>query len=150
MGKNVDWTRFLIVAVPASILIFVLDIVFHRTLGPILFGDAYPAADYPQRPETEIMGLFGFLFATYIAQLTIFCYLFVRLYPGRGLDKAAWWGLWGGFFVVIPNMQFFVAVEHTTWTMLLIQVVEAIALCVLVTCVFEIAYRPRTAPIPPS
>ncbi len=48
-----------------------------------------------------------------------------------------------GLFVVIPNMQFFVAVAHTTWTMLIIQMVEAIALCGLAACIFEIAYRPK-------
>jgi hypothetical protein len=148
MDKKFEWPRFLLAALPTSVLTFVLDVVFHKTLGPVLFGDRYPAIGYPQRPLAEIMDLFPFLFFTYLLQLTMLCYLFLRLYPGRGLGKAAWWGSWGGLFVVIPNMQFFVAVAHTTWTMLIIQIIEAIALCVLATCVFEIAYRPKSVAQP--
>lgn len=144
MGKQFGWGRFLVVALPVSILTFILDVVFHKTAGPALFGNSYPATDYPQRPLAEIMDLFPFLGFTYILQLTMLCFLFLRLYPGRGLGKAAWWGIWGGLFVVIPNMQFFVAVAHTTWTMLIIQMIEAIALCVLAACLFEIAYRPKS------
>ncbi|MFL0239570.1 hypothetical protein [Mycobacterium sp. SMC-17] len=143
MGKQFGWGRFLVVALPVSILTFILDVVFHKTAGPALFGNSYPAADYPQRPLAEIMDLFPFLGFTYVLQLTMLCFLFLRLYPGRGLGKAAWWGIWGGLFVVIPNMQFFVAVAHTTWTMLIIQMIEAIALCVLAACLFEIAYHPK-------
>lgn len=48
-------------------------------------------------------------------------------------------------------MQFFVAVDHTTWKMLIIQVIEGIVLMVLVTCIFEIAYRPKAAnTVPPA
>jgi len=145
MGVRIEWARFLIVTALTAIMIFVLDIAFHSTLAAPLFG-GYPAVDYPSRPQAEIMPLLPFLFVTYILQITAFCYLFLRLYPGRGLRKAAWWGIWGGFFVVIPNMQFFVAVDHTTWKMLTIQVIEGIVLMVLVTCIFEIAYRPKAPP----
>ena len=55
MGKQFGWGRFLAVAVPVSILTFILDVAFHKTAGPALFGDSYPAADYPQRPLAEIM-----------------------------------------------------------------------------------------------
>ena len=143
MGKQFGWGRFLVIALPVSILTFILDVVFHKTAAPALFGNSYPAPGYPQRPLTEIMDLFPFLGFTYVLQLTMLCFMFLRLYPGRGLGKAAWWGIWGGLFVVIPNMQFFVAVADTTWTMLIIQMIEAIALCVLAACVFEIAYRPK-------
>jgi hypothetical protein len=122
----------------------VLDIAFHPHLAPVLFGD-YPAADYPSRPTDSVTPLVPFLFLTYVLQMPIFCYLFLRLYPGRTIGKAIWWGIWGGFFVVIPNMQFFVAVDHTTWKMLIIQVIEGIFLMALLTVVFEIAYRPKTA-----
>lgn len=144
MGAQFGWGRFLVIALPVSILTFILDVVFHKTAAPALFGSSYPAPDYPQRPLAEIMDLFPFLGFTYVLQLTMLCFLFLRLYPGRGLGKAAWWGIWGRLFVVIPNMQFFVAVAHTTWTMLIIQMIEAIALCVLAACLFEIAYRPQS------
>jgi hypothetical protein len=42
-------------------------------------------------------------------------------------------------------MQFFVAVDHTTWKMLIIQVIEGIVLLVLATGAFEIAYKPTAA-----
>jgi hypothetical protein len=144
MGLRVEWPRFLIVTALTSVTIFVADIAFHQTLAPPLFGD-YPAVGYPSRPKAEIMPLLPFLFFTYIAQITVFCYLFLRLYPKRGLGKATWWGVWGGFFVVIPNMQFFVAVDHTTWKMLIIQVIEGIVLLVPATGAFEIAYKPKAA-----
>ncbi len=138
MSRKIDWPRFLIVAGLASVLVFVLDISFHRAMGSSLY------VGYPRRALEEVTPLLPFLFATYIVQLTIFCFLFLRLYPERGVGRAAWWGAWGGFFVVIPNMQFFVAIAGTTWTMLWVQVVEGMALTVLMTVVFEVAYRPKT------
>jgi hypothetical protein len=130
-------TRFLITSIGAAILIFVLDVWWHGTLA----SDMY--AGYPQRPMAEMEGLFPFLFLTYLVQLTLFAWLYLRLYPARGIRNAVWWGLWGGLFVVIPNMQFFVAVRDTSWTMLGMQVVEGIALCVIMAVVFEWAYRPK-------
>ena len=55
------------------------------------------------------------------------------------------WGNWGGLFVVVPNMQFFVAVKDTSWTVLWMQVVEGIALCVIMGVLFNLLYRPRQA-----
>ena len=48
MGKQFGWGCFLVIAVPVSILTFILDVVFHKTLWPVLFGNSYPAIDYPQ------------------------------------------------------------------------------------------------------
>ncbi len=135
--KLLDKPRFLITSVAVSVLIFVLDVWFHGTFA----SQAY--AGYPMRPMDQIMGLFPFLFATYVVQLSLFCFLFLRLYPSRGLPRAAWWGLWGGFFVVIPNMQFFVSIRDTSWSILAMQVVEGMALTVLTAILFELAYRPR-------
>jgi hypothetical protein len=87
MGLRVEWPRFLIVTALTSVTIFVADIAFHQTLAPPLFGD-YPAVGYPSRPKAEIMPLLPFLFFTYIAQITVFCYLFLRLY----LEARAWQG----------------------------------------------------------
>jgi hypothetical protein len=143
MSLRVEWTRFLIITVVLSVVIFVLDIAFHTNLAPkILSG--YPAEDYPGRKDVTT-NLLVFLFATYVVQMPVFCFLFLRLYAQRGLGNAIWWGIWGGFFVVIPNMQFFVAVEHTTWKMLWIQVVEGIFLMTLLTFLFELLYRPSSS-----
>src|SRR5579863_981512 len=107
MSLRIEWTRFLIITVVLSIVIFVLDIAFHTNLAPkILSG--YPAEDYPGRKDVTT-NLLVFLFATYVVQIPVFCFMFLRLYAQRGLGNAIWWGIWGGFFVVIPNMQFFVA-----------------------------------------
>ena len=48
----------------------------------------------------------------------------------------------GGLLVVIPNMQFFVAVKDTSWTLLGTQVVEGIVLLVIATVLLELIYRP--------
>lgn len=133
-----SWVRFLSCSIGAAIFIFVLDIWWHGTLA----ADMY--AGYPQRPMAEIQALFPFLLLTYLVQLPMFAWLFLRLYPQRGMRNAIRWGVWGGFFVVIPNMQFFVAVTDTSWTILGMQVVEGIALCVLMATLFEFIYRPET------
>ena len=144
MSLRIEWARFLIVTVVLSVVIFVLDIAFHTMLAPKIMS-GYPAADYPGRSGDSTQPLLPFLFATYVVQMTMFCFLFLRLYPQRGLGNAIWWGIWGGFFVVIPNMQFFVAVDHTTWKMLWIQVVEGMFLMALLTFLFELIYRPKNS-----
>ena len=137
--QAIDKPRFLIAAGVVSVVIFILDVWFHGTFA----ANAY--VGYPQRPANEIMALFPFLFATYVVQLMLFCFMFLRLYPARGLASAAWWGVWGGFFVVIPNMQFFVAVKDTSWAILGMQLVEGIVLTVLTGVIFELVYRPKAA-----
>ena len=137
--QAIDKPRFLIAAGVVSVVIFILDVWFHGTFA----ANAY--VGYPQRPANEIMALFPFLFATYVVQLMLFCFMFLRLYPARGLASAAWWGVWGGFFVVIPNMQFFVAVKDTSWAILGMQAVEGIVLTVLTCVIFELVYRPKAA-----
>lgn len=132
-----SWLRFLACSIGAAVLVFVLDIWWHGTVAAAMYEG------YPQRPMAEMEALFPFLFLTYIVQLPLFAWLYLRLYPARGMRNAVWWGIWGGFFVVIPNMQFFVAVRDTSWTMLGMQVVEGIVLCILMMVVFETAYRPR-------
>lgn len=137
MPPRIDRTCFLAAGIGGAVVVFVLDILFHGTLAAGLY------AGYPQRPMDEIRALFPFLFATYIVQLLLFVWLYLRLYPRRGLAAAGWWGLWGGFFIVIPNMQFFVAVRDTSWFLLGVQVVEGVALCVAMAMLFELTYRPR-------
>ena len=34
MGKQFGWGRFLVIALPVSILTFILDVVFHKTAAP--------------------------------------------------------------------------------------------------------------------
>jgi len=135
--QKTDWLRFIVISSLVATLIFILDVLFHGTFAKDMY------LGYPSRPEAEMRALFPFLFLTYIGQLVTFCYMFLRIYPHRGLGKAAWWGLWGGLFVVYPNMQFFVSVRDTSWTVLWMQVIEAIVLCMVAVVVFELLYRPR-------
>ena len=138
-----DWGRFFAVAVSGAMLIFVIDIAFHGTVAPKLFPGIYPSPDYPHRPVEESKALLPFLCQTYIVQLTMFCYMYLRMYPERGFASAVWWGVWGALFVFIPNMQIFVTMRGYTWTMLGIQVVEGVALPVMMIAWFEALYRPK-------
>lgn len=144
MPVKLELPRFLIVGAFCSILVFVLDLAFHLHLAQTLF-DEYPAHDFPQRDPKQAAGLMWFLFLTYLFQLTTFCYLFLRVYPRRGMVPAVWFGLWLGVWVVIPNMEFFVGLDKYTWHMLAIQVPEGAILTMIMMAVFEAAYRPKSA-----
>jgi hypothetical protein len=141
-----DWQRFLLIGALSSILVFVLDIAFHMHLAQVLFNE-YPAHDFPQRPAQESVRLMPWLFLTYLVQLSLFCYLFLRIYPRRGMGSAIWFGAWLGVWVVIPNMQFFVGLDKYTWHMLIIQVPEGAILTMIMMVFFEWAYRPRAGTV---
>ncbi|SNS35617.1 hypothetical protein SAMN06295912_10533 [Sphingomonas laterariae] len=129
--------RFFIIAVLIAVIVFIADCAFHAVLVPDMY------AGYPQRAQAGMEALFPFLFLTYIVQITLYLMMFLFIYPQRGVGNALWWGVWGGLFVVLPNMQFFVAVEGTTWTLLIAQCVEAIVLLMAAGLLFELLYRPR-------
>ncbi len=131
--------RFLITSIILAVLIFAADVAFHALAVPNLYEG------YPQRSAAEMQGLFPFLSLTYLVQITMFLWMFLRLYPQRGIGRAIWWGLWGGLFVVLPNMQFFVGVAGTTWTLLAVQVVEAIVLLIVAAVLFDLVYPRNTA-----
>lgn len=134
--RGIHWPRLLAIGCTLAAGVFALDIAFHAWVVPELYDG------YPQRARAEMTALMPFLFLTYIVQITMFCLLFLLVHPARGLKNAALWGLWGGLFVLLPNMQFFVGVAGTTWTLLLVQVVEGILLLVLAVTIFELTYRP--------
>jgi len=138
-----EWTRFLLASVIGAVLIFIIDMAFHGGVAPKLFPGVYPAPDFPHRAPEESKALLPFLFSTYIVQLPLFSYMFLRMYPDRGLANAVWWGVWGALFVFIPNLQIFVSLMNYTWAMLAIQVVEGVALPVMLISFFELAYRPK-------
>lgn len=138
---TVEQPRFIIFGLLSAILVFALDLPFHQFLAPKIFTE-YPAHDYPHRANVDAV-LMGWLLVTYLFQLSIFCYLFLRVYPQRGLGNAMWFGLWLGVWVVIPNMQMFVAMDKYTWHMLIIQVPEGAILTVIMMIFFELAYRPK-------
>lgn len=135
--RSIDWPRLVAIGCGLATAVFALDVAFHARVVPDLYDN------YPQRAWAEMSALMPFLFLTYVVQITLFCLLFLFVCPARGLKNAALWGLWGGLFVLLPNMQFFVGVAGTTWTLLLVQVVEGIVLLVFAVTVFELAYCPR-------
>jgi hypothetical protein len=139
---QVDLPRFLVCGILSAILVFVLDISFHQGLAQKLFAE-YPAHDYPRRAPDESAGLMWELVLTYLFQLSIFCYLFLRIYPQRGMGNALWFGAWLGFWVLFPNMQFMVTIDKYTWRMLIIQIPEAMILTMIMMPFFEWAYRPK-------
>jgi hypothetical protein len=61
------------------------------------------------------------------------------------LGNAIWFGAWLGVWVVIPNMQMFVAMDKYTAHMLIIQVPEGAILTMIMMAFFEWAYRPKTS-----
>src|SRR5262249_19366139 len=124
-------------------LVFVLDINFHAVVAPKLFPD-YPARDFPQRAPEEAYGLLPWLFLVYLIQVPALCYLFLRVYPRRGMMSALWFGAWIGLWIVIPNMQFFVGLDKYTWHMLAIQVPEGMVLSMILLAIFEWRYRPES------
>jgi hypothetical protein len=134
----VSWGRFVPLGMAMAVLVFVLDLPFHQILAPKLFTE-YPAHDFPSRkPDTA---QFLTLAATYLFQLSTFCYLFLRVYPQRGFANAVWFGAWWGVWVVIANMQMFVAMDKYTVEMLVIQVPEGAILTMIMMAVFEPLYR---------
>ena len=139
---RVEWPRFLLWGTASAVLVFALDIPFHRFVAPHIFTE-YPAHDYPHRPPAEVAGLMWFMALTYLFQLNFFCYTYLRVYPMRGMGNAVWYGAWLGVWVVIPNMQFFVGLDKYTWHMLAIQVPEGAILTMIMMAFFELVYRPK-------
>jgi len=148
--KDENWTQpktvwgwFIPLGLAMAVLVFVLDLPFHQILAPKIFTE-YPAHDYPSRkPDTAQLLT---LAATYLFQLSTFCYLFLRVYPRRGFANALWFGAWFGVWVVIPNMQMFVAMDKYTAHMLIIQVPEGAILTTIMMAIFEPLYGLVTRP----
>jgi len=140
---QIEWVRFLVTCAVGSVLIFVIDMAFHGVLAPKWFPGIYPSPDFPHRAQEESAKLVPFLSTTYVVQLTMFCFMFLKMYPERGWGNAVWWGVWGALFIFIPNLQIFVSLRGYTWTMIGIQVVEGVALPVMMIAFFELLYRPK-------
>ncbi len=137
MSITISWPKFLLVSIVGAVIVLVLYSQF-----PVLFPPD-PSEGYPARPAAEIKPLLPFLAIVSIVQLVVFCFLFLRAYPQRSLANAVWWGIWGGFFMVIPDGQFFVGTPNETWAHLLIGWGEGIAAAVLMMALFQLAYRPK-------
>jgi hypothetical protein len=133
------WPRFLAVSIVGSALMLVLyglwtgQVVAEMDLSPGL----------PSRPPEEVKPLVPFLSVVSITQLVVFAYLYMRIYPQRSLGNAVWWAVWGGFFMVLPDGQFFVITPNQTWSLLFMQWAEGIATAMLFMAFFQLVYRPK-------
>jgi hypothetical protein len=142
-APEINFGKFLPWGIGGAVLVFVLDLPFHQMLAPMLFGDQYPNPAFPSRqPDGAMLGELAF---TYLYQLTCFCYLYLRIYPQRTMGNALWFGTWLGFWVLIPNMQIFVAEREYTSFMLFIQVPEGMILTIIMMFYFQLVYRPKPA-----
>jgi len=140
-GPEINFGKFVWWGLGGAVLVFVLDYPFHKYLAPMLFGDQYPNPNFPSRAPDAWMLVE--LAGTYLYQLTCFSYLYLRMYPQRTMNNALWFGTWLGFWVLIPNMQIFVAEREYTSFMLFIQVPEGMILTIIMMAYFALVYRPK-------
>jgi len=139
MTTTIHWPRFLIVSIVGAILMLVLyglwtgDVVAGMNLAP----------DLPSRPPEQVKPLLPFLSVVSITQLVVFCFLYMRIYPQRTLGNALWWGAWGGFFMVLPDGQFFVGTPNQTWGNLLMGWADGIVTAMLMMAFVQLVYRPK-------
>jgi hypothetical protein len=135
---TVNWLRFLIVTIVGAVIMLAL---YGAWSGIVTGMDLSPG--YPSRPPAEIKPLIPFLSVVSIAQLVVFCYLYLRVYPQRSLANAVKWGAWGGFFMVLPDGQFFVGTPNENWSTLLMGWADGIVTAILMTAFFQLIYRPK-------
>jgi hypothetical protein len=139
MYTTIKWPRFLIVSIVGSILMLVL---YGLWTGSVVAGMNL-SPGLPSRPPEEVKPLVSFLSVVSVIQLVVFCFLYLRIYPQRTLGNALWWGAWGGFFMVLPDGQFFVGTPNQTWSLLLAQWGEGIVTTMLTMAFFQQVYRPQ-------
>jgi hypothetical protein len=138
MSITVNWLRFLIVTVIGAIIMLVLYGAWSGVVGGMDLSPGYPA-----RSQAEMKPLVPFLGVVSIAQLVVFCYLYLRVYPQRSVANAVKWGAWGGFFMVLPDGQFFVGTPNENWSTLLMGWGDGIVTAILMTVFFQLVYRPK-------
>ncbi len=137
MRAKTDWPRFLAVTLVGAVGFFALDVLWHGYVVRGLY------ADYPMRPDNQIRALLPFLLLTFLLQLPTFCYIYLRVYRRPNLGNALWWGAWGAFWVLTPNMQYFVGIPGMSWGLLATEVAEGIVMMMMLMGYFTLAYRPR-------
>lgn len=137
LSASIQWRRFLISSFVTSFIVLVLYGLV-QTLTPASFH-----VGYPSRPADEVKSLYGFLAAVSILQLMGFCLLYLWVYPQRSLRTAVRWGIWGGFFMVLPDTHFFVDTPNMPWGLLIWQMVTGILAGTAATMLFRMLYRPQ-------
>src|ERR1700761_629763 len=138
MKTTIHWPRFFIVSILSAVVMLVL---YSLWTGKVVAGMNL-SPGLPSRPQEEVKPLVPFLGVVSIAQLVVFAFLYLRISPQRSLANALWWGAWGGFFMVLPDGQFFVITPHQTWALLFMQWAKGIVTTMLFMTLFQLAYRP--------
>ena len=139
MTITVNWPRFIVASLVSAIVMLVL---YGLWTGQVVAGmDLAPG--YPTRPADQVQPLLPFLAVVSIAQLVVFAYLYVRIYPQRSVSNAVWWGAWGGLFMVMPDGQFFVSTPNMSWGLLAMDWGEGIVTAMLFTALFQLIYQPK-------
>ena len=137
MNITIKWPRFLVVSIVGSVLMLVLYMLWGQTIGM----DMTPG--YPSRSPDEVKPLVPFLAVVSITQLVVLCYLYLRVYPQRSLGNALWFGAWCGFFMVLPDGQFFVGTPNQGWGQLGAQMAVGIGTAMLTMAFFQLVYSPK-------
>jgi hypothetical protein len=136
MSTTVKWPRFLIASLLTAIFVAAVAMVWHGQIATSMY------ADYPSRPADQMRSLFPFLIVTFLVQIPIFCYMYLRVYQQRSMANAAKFGLWAGFFTMMPNGQFWVGTPGVGWDFLVMQLVQGVVTLILAMVLFQAIYRP--------
>jgi len=136
MNITVNWPRFLVASLLTAVFVAVVAIVWHGHIASSMY------ADYPARPADQVKGLLPFLILTFLIQIPIFCYMYLRSYPQRSVGNAAKFGLWAGFFTMMPNGQFWVGTPGVGWDFLVMQLAQGTITLILAMVLFQAVYKP--------
>ena len=93
MGTNIHWPRFLLASLLSTAFVIVVAVVWHGHIVAPMY------ADFPSRPADQMQALFPFLILSFLIEIPIFCYMYLRVYPQRSMANAAKFGLWAGVFI---------------------------------------------------
>jgi hypothetical protein len=134
---TIAWPRFLIASLVGTVVIFVFAVLWHGTIAAGMYQGI------PIRPAEDMKGLMPFLALTFLVELPLFCYVYLRCYPQRSMSNALWFGAWCGLFMMMPNGQFFVGTPGMGWDTLIMQIVQGVVSAMLLMAIFQAIYQPK-------
>jgi len=137
MNVTIAWPRFLIASLIGTVVIFVLAVYLNGTV----FAGMYEGV--PIRSPDDLKAHMPFLALTFLVQFPIFCYVYLRCYPQRSMTNALWFGVWAGFFTVMPNGQFFVGTPNMSWNLLGVQIAQGVVSTMILMAIFQAIYQPK-------
>jgi hypothetical protein len=138
MGLTINWTRFAIGAGLATVFVIAVSVLWHGQIAAPMY------ANYPLRPKDELQDLFPFLMFTFIIQIPILCYLYLRANPQRSIAAAAKFGFWAGLFSLAPTGQFWVGTPGVEWDFLIMQYGQGTVTVLLAILLFQAVVQPAS------